>query len=78
MSQDNGGGAYREAGVDIDAQESALARIKDVARATFGPEVLTDIGSFGGLFRPNLEDRIARSAIPGVWILRGKAGKSGA
>lgn len=45
--------AYAEAGVDIDAQDRALARVKKVAKATFTPGVLTEIGSFGGLFRPD-------------------------
>ncbi|HVR28794.1 MAG TPA: phosphoribosylformylglycinamidine cyclo-ligase [Thermoanaerobaculia bacterium] len=43
--------AYREAGVDLEAQDRALVRIKDLARSTFGPEVLADVGLFGGLFR---------------------------
>jgi hypothetical protein len=44
--------AYREAGVDIDAQERALARVKELARNTFTSGVLTEIGGFGGLFSP--------------------------
>jgi len=47
--------AYRAAGVDIDAQDDALAEIKGLARSTFGPEVLSDVGHFGGLFRLPLE-----------------------
>ncbi|HYH45459.1 MAG TPA: phosphoribosylformylglycinamidine cyclo-ligase [Thermoanaerobaculia bacterium] len=46
--------AYARAGVDIDAQERGLARVKKLARATFTPGVLSEIGSFGGLFRPDL------------------------
>src|SRR5215210_230664 len=46
--------AYARAGVDIDAQEKGLARVKQLAKATFTPGVLTEIGSFGGLFRPDL------------------------
>jgi phosphoribosylaminoimidazole (AIR) synthetase len=46
--------AYSEAGVDIDAQERGLAVVKKLARATFTPGVLSEIGSFGGLFRPDL------------------------
>jgi phosphoribosylformylglycinamidine cyclo-ligase len=46
--------AYQSAGVDIDAQERGLARVRKLARATFTPGVLSDIGSFGGLFRPDL------------------------
>ena len=47
--------AYREAGVDIAAQDRALVSIKKLARSTFGPEVLADVGLFGGLFRPPIE-----------------------
>ncbi len=46
---------YRQAGVDIPAAEAAKGRIKALARATFNPSVLTEIGSFGGMFRPDLE-----------------------
>jgi phosphoribosylformylglycinamidine cyclo-ligase len=42
---------YKIAGVDIDAGNETVRRIKSLARATFGPAVLSDIGSFGGLFR---------------------------
>ena len=42
---------YRSAGVDIDAATKAVGRIRELARSTFRPEVLSDIGSFGGLFR---------------------------
>ncbi len=45
--------AYKEAGVDIDAAMATKRTIKDMVRSTFGPEVLTDIGSFGGLFKPD-------------------------
>jgi phosphoribosylformylglycinamidine cyclo-ligase len=45
---------YREAGVDISAADAAKERIKRLARATFNPSVLSEIGSFGGLFRPEL------------------------
>jgi len=46
--------AYAQAGVDIDAQEKGLARVKRLAKGTFIPGVLSEIGSFGGLFRPDL------------------------
>lgn len=42
---------YKSAGVDIDAGNEAVRRIKGLARATFTPGVLSEIGSFGGLFR---------------------------
>ena len=44
------GATYADAGVDITAGETAVARIKDKVRSTFRPEVLGDIGGFGGLF----------------------------
>ena len=42
---------YRASGVDIDAGNDAVRRIRALARGTFTPNVLSDIGSFGGLFR---------------------------
>jgi phosphoribosylformylglycinamidine cyclo-ligase len=42
---------YRQAGVDIEAGNEFVRRIKPLVRATFRPEVLTDLGGFGGLFR---------------------------
>ncbi len=41
---------YRDAGVDIDAASHAKARIKKLARQTFNPRVLKDVGAFGGFF----------------------------
>lgn len=46
---------YKKAGVDIEAGEAAVERIKGLARSTFRPEVMQDLGGFGGLFAPNLE-----------------------
>ena len=40
--------------MDIDAADAAKARIKALARGTFNTGVLSEIGSFGGLFRPEL------------------------
>lgn len=42
---------YRQAGVDIEAGEEVVRRIRPLAKSTFRPEVLGDIGSFGGLFQ---------------------------
>jgi phosphoribosylformylglycinamidine cyclo-ligase len=42
---------YKAAGVDIDAGNESVRRIRTLARSTFTPGVLSDIGSFGGLFR---------------------------
>jgi phosphoribosylformylglycinamidine cyclo-ligase len=44
---------YRQAGVDIGAADEAKARIKRLARTTFNAGVLSEIGSFGGMFRPD-------------------------
>src|SRR6266571_7171496 len=41
---------YRDAGVDIDAKMRAIQRIRLIARGTFKKGVLTEIGSFGGLY----------------------------
>jgi len=41
---------YKASGVDIDAGNETVRRIKGLARATFTPGVLSEIGSFGGLF----------------------------
>jgi phosphoribosylformylglycinamidine cyclo-ligase len=48
---DQGKMTYAAAGVDIDAATEAKKRIRTIARGTFTPGVLTDIGSFGALFR---------------------------
>jgi len=42
---------YKHSGVDIDAGNAAVRKIKELARSTFTPGVLSEIGSFGGLFR---------------------------
>ena len=45
--------SYREAGVDIDAGDELVERIKPFAKMTRIPEVLADVGGFAGLW----EDR---------------------
>jgi phosphoribosylformylglycinamidine cyclo-ligase len=45
---------YKATGVDIDAGNEAVRRIRELARGTFTSGVLSEIGSFGGLFRPDL------------------------
>jgi phosphoribosylformylglycinamidine cyclo-ligase len=42
---------YRDAGVDIDEADRAVGRIKLAARRTFTSNVLTDLGSFGAMYR---------------------------
>lgn len=41
---------YKAAGVDIDAGEETVERIKPLIRSTFNENVLADIGGFGGLY----------------------------
>ena len=41
---------YKSAGVNIDAGNEAVARIKDEVKSTFNTNVLTSVGSFGSLF----------------------------
>ena len=42
---------YREAGVDIQRGDEFVKRIGPLVRSTFRPEVMGDLGGFGGLFR---------------------------
>ena len=42
--------SYRDAGVDIDAGDALVERIKPFAKRTMRPEVLAGIGGFGALF----------------------------
>jgi phosphoribosylformylglycinamidine cyclo-ligase len=60
---------YRDSGVDIDAGDEFVDRIKPLVRSTFRPEVLTDLGGFGGLFRlqaKKYEDPVLVSGTDGV------------
>jgi phosphoribosylformylglycinamidine cyclo-ligase len=41
---------YKQSGVDIEAGNEVVRRIRSIAKATFTPGVISDIGSFGGLF----------------------------
>jgi phosphoribosylformylglycinamidine cyclo-ligase len=58
-------GAYRRAGVDLDAAEEATTLIRDLARAASGPEVIEGIGGFAGLYRLD-EKRLLAGATDGV------------
>ena len=46
--------AYTEAGVNIDAGNSLVSRIKSIVSQTHIHGVLSDIGGFGGLFKPDM------------------------
>ena len=64
-----GSDAYKKAGVDIQAASQTKDEITEMVRSTFRPEVLTDIGGFGGLFRPQfkgMEDPVIVSSVDGV------------
>ncbi|MDR2522804.1 MAG: phosphoribosylformylglycinamidine cyclo-ligase [Synergistaceae bacterium] len=45
--------SYRDAGVDVDAGNRAVEEIREAVRSTYRPEVLGDLGGFGGLFAPD-------------------------
>src|SRR5580692_3320609 len=58
---------YKQAGVDIDEADRAVASIRTMARRTFTPAVLTDIGSFGGGFLlKGYSDPVLVSSADGV------------
>lgn len=44
---------YKDSGVDIDAGNRSVQLIKDAVRSTYRPEVMGDLGGFGGLFALN-------------------------
>ncbi len=50
MSQENTPLSYRDAGVDIDAGNTVVERIKPLVKRTFRPEVMGGLGGFGALF----------------------------
>jgi len=47
---------YADAGVDIDKANSLVDQIKDIAKTTFKPSVLSDIGGFGSLYSLNTQN----------------------
>jgi phosphoribosylformylglycinamidine cyclo-ligase len=53
MTEEKKGMTYADAGVDIDAGNKAVRLMRDAVRSTFRPEVLAEIGSFGGFFALN-------------------------
>src|SRR5207249_2298492 len=60
---------YKQAGVNIDAGEELVRRIKPMVRQTFSDRVLTDIGGFGGLFDarfPEMKSPVLVSSTDGV------------
>lgn len=60
---------YKDAGVDIDAGEETVRRIKNLVRPTFTPGVLTGIGAFGAFYEPDFssyERPVLVSSVDGV------------
>ncbi len=60
---------YKDAGVNIDAGNEAVMRMKEFIRSTFNSSVLADVGSFGGMFQldvSGISQPILVSSIDGV------------
>ncbi len=59
---------YRHSGVDIDAGNDAVRRIKLLARTTYTPAVLSGVGAFGGLFALDggVQDPVLVASADGV------------
>ncbi|MEK3731970.1 MULTISPECIES: phosphoribosylformylglycinamidine cyclo-ligase [Paenibacillus] len=60
---------YKNAGVDIAAGNEAVERMKKHVKTTFRPEVMTDLGGFGALFKLNkdlYEEPVLVSGTDGV------------
>ncbi|GAA5523296.1 phosphoribosylformylglycinamidine cyclo-ligase [Aliifodinibius salicampi] len=60
---------YKDAGVDIEAGEEMVESIKGMVKETHSNAVLSNIGGFGGFFRPDLqdyEDPVFVSSVDGV------------
>jgi len=66
---DAGPVTYKDAGVDIDRATAAKKRIAELARSTFTPGVLGEVGGFGGLFSLShlgLKDPVLVASADGV------------
>ena len=60
---------YRDAGVDVEAGYEAVKLMKDHVKRTFRPEVMTELGGFGGLFsldKSKYEQPVLVSGTDGV------------
>lgn len=71
---------YKDSGVDIKAGEQMVESIKEVVKETHSDAVLTNIGGFGGFFRPDLsgyKDPVFVSSVDGVGTKLIVAFKSG-
>ena len=52
---------YKAAGVDIEAGDETVRRIKPLVRSTFNDKVLADIGLFGGFYDAKFRNTSTRS-----------------
>lgn len=71
---------YKDAGVNIEAGEEMVESIKGMVKQTHSDAVLSNIGGFGGFFRPDLssyEDPVFVSSVDGVGTKLIVAFKSG-
>jgi phosphoribosylformylglycinamidine cyclo-ligase len=60
-------GSYAKAGVDIDAKDKAIEGISKLAHSTLGPEALSGVGFFGGLFEfKGYKNPVLVSSVDGV------------
>lgn len=60
---------YKESGVDIKAGDALVRSIKGIVKETHNASVLSNIGGFGGLFRPEFsayEEPVLVSSVDGV------------
>ena len=60
---------YKSAGVDIEAGEKTVNKIKGYAKSTFNKSVLTDIGMFGAFYEPDFsgyKNPVLVSSVDGV------------
>lgn len=61
--------SYKSAGVDIEAGDETVAKIKNFAKSTFNKNVLSDIGLFGAFYKLDLKDYkepVLVSSVDGV------------
>ncbi len=58
--------AYTSAGVNINAGNALVSRIKSLVATTYTHGVLSDIGGFGGLFRPDISGMQAPVLVSGT------------
>ena len=61
--------SYADCGVDIDAGNAFVGRIKNAVNSTMRPEVLSGLGGFGGLFQPDfsgMKEPVLVSGTDGV------------